>query len=186
MDCWGLPQRGISGISARIGHETTRPPKLTLVHISRKVPLTRVRPGRCAPVGLHAWGTNRHSPFHEQRAREGLCLRCLKEVLWAPPPTAKDWKSGQKLIAMGADNRQNVQKQRDFQAEMVFSQNGGLAPAVEKCEFPRENSTRYGFDPLKRCGFLLKRSQTMRIPAENTRVRAENNHKPTKVSQRLS
>jgi hypothetical protein len=31
-----------------------------------------------------------------------------------------------------------MQKQRDFQAEMVFSQNGGLAPVVEKCKFPRE------------------------------------------------
>jgi hypothetical protein len=46
---------------------------------------------------------------------------------------------------MGADNRQNVQKQRDFQAEMDFSENGGLAPAVEKSEFSREKCDHYGF-----------------------------------------
>jgi hypothetical protein len=38
-----------------------------------------------------------------------------------------------------------MQKQRDFQAKMVFSKNGGLAPKVEKCEFPREKRDRYGF-----------------------------------------
>jgi hypothetical protein len=43
-----------------------------------------------------------------------------------------------KGIAMGADNRQNVQKQRDFRAKMVFSKNGGWAPKDEKCDFPRE------------------------------------------------
>ena len=69
---------------------------------------------------------------------------------------------------------------------MVFSKNGGLAPEVEKCEFPREKCDRYGFDPLKRSGFLLNRSQTMRIHAENTRNRAETTHKPTKATQRLS
>jgi hypothetical protein len=39
---------------------------------------------------------------------------------------------------MGADNRQNVQKQRDFKAEMLFPKNGGLASVNEKCEFSRE------------------------------------------------
>jgi hypothetical protein len=50
----------------------------------------------------------------------------------------KRWKTRQKSIAMGADNRQNVQNQRDFQAEVGFSKNGDMAPAAEKCEFPRE------------------------------------------------
>jgi hypothetical protein len=60
-----------------------------------------------------------------------------------------------------------MQKQRDFQAEMVFSKNGGLAPAVEKCEFPREKCDRYGFSPLKRPGFLLKQREMMPKPPEN-------------------
>jgi hypothetical protein len=60
------------------------------------------------------------------------------EVLWVGAPIVERWKTGQKCIAMGADERQNVQKQRDFQAAMVFSKNGGLAPKDQKCEFPRE------------------------------------------------
>jgi hypothetical protein len=76
-----------------------------------------------------------------------------------------------------------MQKQRDFQAEMVFSKKGGLAPAVEKCEFSREKRDRYGFDPLKRCGFLLKRSQTTPKSSETSRIRAESIHKPTKATR---
>jgi hypothetical protein len=38
-----------------------------------------------------------------------------------------------------------MQKQRDFQAEVGFSKKGGLAPAVEKCDFPREKRDRYDF-----------------------------------------
>src|SRR5688572_769057 len=74
-----------------------------------------------------------------------------------------------------------MQKQRIFQAEMLLSQIGGLAPKVEKCVFPRENATRYGFHPRKRPGFWLKRSEKMRIHTENTRVCSETTHKPTKV-----
>jgi hypothetical protein len=66
-------------------------------------------------------------------------------MVWAHAPIVERWKSRQKSIAMGADNRQNVQKQRDFQAEMDFSENGGLAPAVEKSEFSREKCDHYGF-----------------------------------------
>ena len=72
-----------------------------------------------------------------------------------------------------------MRKQRNLQARMLLSKNGGLAPAVEKCEFPREKRDRYGFTPLKRPGFLLKQSQTMRSHAENTRIRSETTHKPT-------
>jgi hypothetical protein len=64
---------------------------------------------------------------------------------------------------------------------MLFSKNGGLAPVVEKCEFPRENSTRYGFHPRKRPGFSLKRSQTMSKTSETMRVQAETAHKAPKV-----
>jgi hypothetical protein len=66
-----------------------------------------------------------------------------------------------------------------FQARILLPKNGGLASEVEKCVFPREKRDRYGFTPLKWPGFLLKTSQTMRIPAENTRIHAETTHKPT-------
>ena len=62
--------------------------------------------------------------------------------------------------------------------------NGGLAPAIEKCEFPREKRDRYGFDPLKRPGFLLKRSQSMLKRSETMRVEAQTGHKPTKAAAR--
>ena len=71
-----------------------------------------------------------------------------------------------------------TRKQRDFQARMDLSKNGGVTAEVKKREFPREKCDRYGFDPVKRCGFLLKRSQTMRIHAENTRIRSETTRKP--------
>jgi hypothetical protein len=79
-----------------------------------------------------------------------------------------------------------MQKQRDFQAEMVFSQNGGLAPVIEKCGFSREKATHYGFHPLKRPGFLLKRSQTMPKTSETMRIRAETTHKPTIAERHAS
>ena len=72
-----------------------------------------------------------------------------------------------------------AQKQRDFRAKMVFSKNGGLAPGVKKCEFPRENDGRYGFSPLKRPGFFLKRSQTTSKTSETMLKSAETTHKPT-------
>jgi hypothetical protein len=50
----------------------------------------------------------------------------------------KRWKSRQKWIAMGAEGRWKTQKQRDFQGDIGISKNGGVAPVVEKCEFPRE------------------------------------------------
>src|SRR5688572_26082327 len=75
-----------------------------------------------------------------------------------------------------------MQKQRDFQAGMLLAKNGGLAPEVEKCVFPREKATRYGFHPLKRPGFLLKRSQSMRFHSENTRVQSQTTHKATIVT----
>ena len=70
-----------------------------------------------------------------------------------------------------------MQKQRVFQAGIVFSQSGGWAPAVEKCDFPREKATRYGFTPLKRPSKTLKSSQKMRIHAETTRIRSQTAHK---------
>jgi hypothetical protein len=54
-----------------------------------------------------------------------------------------------------------MQKQRVFQAEMLFPKNGGLAPEGEKCKFPREKCDRYGFTPRKRRAFLLKPSEKM-------------------------
>jgi hypothetical protein len=46
-----------------------------------------------------------------------------------------------------------MQKQRVFQAGMLLPKTGGLAPAVEKCTFPREKRHHYGFTPLKRPEF---------------------------------
>jgi hypothetical protein len=79
-----------------------------------------------------------------------------------------------------------MQKQRDFQAQLVFSKNGGWAPKVEKCEFPREKRDRYGFTPLKRPGFLLKPSQTMRIHAETTRIQSRIAHKAPTAARESS
>jgi hypothetical protein len=84
---------------------------------------------------------------------------------------------------MGAAGQRKSQKQRDFQGEMPFSKNGGVAPKGQKCEFPREKCDRYGFHPLKRPGFLLKRSETMSKTSETTRIRAGTTHKPTKASR---
>jgi hypothetical protein len=77
-----------------------------------------------------------------------------------------------------------MQKQRIFQAGMLLSKNGGLAPRVEKCEFPREKRDRYGFTPLKRIGFLLNRSQSVRIIAEMTRKSPQTSRKPTIAANR--
>jgi hypothetical protein len=63
-----------------------------------------------------------------------------------------------------------IAKTTDFPGRNALSKKGGLAAVVEKCEFPRENSTRYGFHPRKRPGFLLKRSQAMSKTSENTRI----------------
>jgi hypothetical protein len=79
-----------------------------------------------------------------------------------------------------------MQKQRIFQAKMDFAQNRGLAPKVEKCGFPRENSTRYGFTPLKRPGFSLKRSQTMSKTSGTMLKNSETNRKSTKATMRAS
>jgi hypothetical protein len=78
-----------------------------------------------------------------------------------------------------------MQKQRVFQAEMLLAKNGGLAPTVEKRDFPREKRDRYGFTPLKPPGFLLKRSQTMRIHAETTRIQSQTAHKASIEHQAL-
>jgi hypothetical protein len=85
---------------------------------------------------------------------------------------------------MGADNRQNVQNQRDFQAQTVFSKNGGLAPAGEKCEFPREKCDRYGFHRLKRPAILLKRGETMSKTSETTWENSETAHNAPKASRK--
>jgi hypothetical protein len=60
------------------------------------------------------------------------------------------------------------------------------APKVEKCGFPRENSTRYGFTPLKRPGFSLKRSQTMSKTSGTMLKNSETNRKSTKATMRAS
>jgi hypothetical protein len=62
---------------------------------------------------------------------------------------------------------------------MNFSKNGGVAPEAQKCEVPRENATRYGFTPRKRCGFLPKRSQTMSKTSETMLKNSDTTHKPT-------
>jgi hypothetical protein len=71
---------------------------------------------------------------------------------------------------MGAEWVTDMQKQRVFQAQMLFPENGGLAPEGEKCRFSREKRDRYGFTPAKRPQSgakrgpsMLKRSETMRI-----------------------
>jgi hypothetical protein len=63
-----------------------------------------------------------------------------------------------------------IAKTTDFPGRNALSKKGGLAAVVEKCEFPRENATRYGFDPRKRPGILLKRSETMPKHSETMRV----------------
>jgi hypothetical protein len=50
-----------------------------------------------------------------------------------------------KTCRYGRWGRSETQKRRDFQVGMLFPKNGGLAPQVEKCGFPRENAIRYGF-----------------------------------------
>jgi hypothetical protein len=84
---------------------------------------------------------------------------------------------GKKRVAMGAGGVVKMQKQRDFQGEVGSSKNGGLALRVEKCEFPREKRDRYGFTPLKRPGFLLKRSEMRFKLSETMRQSAETTHK---------
>ena len=76
------------------------------------------------------------------------------------------WKSGQKRFAMVGGWVVKMKKQRGFQGVGDFSIIGGLAPAARKCEFPREKCDRYGFTPLKRPGFLLKRREMMPKPSE--------------------
>jgi hypothetical protein len=105
------------------------------------------------------------------------CPQGVRSALGAP--IVKRCNSWQKCIAMGAGCHSKTRKQRDFQVEVRFLKNGGLAPTGEKCEFSREKRDRYGFDPLKRPGFFLKCSQTVRIDAETMRFDAGNNRKPT-------
>ena len=75
-------------------------------------------------------------------------------------------------------------KQRDFHVWMDFSKNGGVAPAIEKCVFPREKRDLFGFHPLKRCEFWFKPSQSMRKRPETMRVKARTDRKPTKAVAR--
>ena len=111
--------------------------------------------------------------------------RVTVNLLWAAPAHSGNLKIRAKMRRYGHGGKAEMQKQRVFQAGTVFSQGGGWAPAAEKCVFPREKRDRYGFHPLKRPGFSLKKGQTMRIHAGNTRVQSQTAHKAPKARRSI-
>ena len=89
------------------------------------------------------------------------------------PAHSQVLENAAKVRRYGRDPRSVLLKRRDFQGEVGFSKNRGVAPSVEKCDFPREKCDRYGPTPLKQRGFSLERSETMSKLSETPRKNAE-------------
>src|SRR5688572_16721177 len=73
-------------------------------------------------------------------------------------------------------------KTTDFPGGDALAQKRGSGTSGRKMRFSREKHDRYGFTPLKRPGFLLKRSQTMGKTSGTPRIRSQTIHKATIAS----
>jgi len=71
--------------------------------------------------------------------------------------------------------RENDGISREF---CTHQKRGGIPPS-QKCKKAWKRALHYGFDPLKSCGFLLKRSGFMLKIAEIMLKNAETHHKAT-------